>query len=136
MTPKDFHIGLEFWCGGKLWRCTDVGSRVVVAISLEPHEVVSLGCDLTDPAKHIKRRYMTDDPAWFNGPPYAVVEQVFDEDSLEACSLTNGERPDDAPMSDAEQQSLQAIDSFRGSGPKGATQALLEDRQADRIHET
>ena len=73
------------------------------AISLEPHEVVNLECDPTDPAKHIERRYMTDDPAWLNGPPYAVVEEVFDEDSLKACSLTNIEMPDDAPMSDAAQ---------------------------------
>lgn len=32
-------------------------------------------------------------------------------------------------------QALQAITSFRGSGPKGATQALLEDRKADRLRE-
>ena len=94
MTPKDFHIGQEFWCGGKRWRCTDVGSRVVVAISLEPHEVVSSELDPADPGKRIERRYMTDDPTWLNGPPYAVAEHVFDEDSLEACSLTNGERPE------------------------------------------
>jgi len=25
---------------------------------------------------------------WFNGPPYAVAEIVFDEDDLEGCSLT------------------------------------------------
>jgi hypothetical protein len=96
MIPKDFNIGREFWCGGKRWRCTDLGTRVVVAISLEPHEVVSLGSDPTDPAKHIEHQYMTDDPAWFNGPPYAIAEYVFDEDSLEACSLTNGGNPDDA----------------------------------------
>jgi len=28
---------------------------------------------------------------WFNGPPYAVAESVFDEDDLPACSL----EPDD-----------------------------------------
>jgi hypothetical protein len=33
-------------------------------------------------------------------------------------------------MPDSTQQALQAISSFRGSGPKGATQALLDDRQA------
>jgi hypothetical protein len=52
----------------------------VVAISLKPHEVVSLGCGPTEPAKHIEHQYMTDDPAWFNGPPYAIAEYVFDED--------------------------------------------------------
>ena len=29
-------------CGQKRWRCTDVGERVVIAISLEQHEVVEL----------------------------------------------------------------------------------------------
>ncbi len=40
------------------------------------------------------------------------------------------------PLADATEQALQAITSFRGSGPKGATQALLEDRQADRLRES
>ena len=85
MILKDFRIGLDFRCGGKIWRCTDVGSRVVVAISLEPHEVVSLENDPSDPSKTIERHHITDDPAWFNGPPYGIVEHVFDEDDLEAC---------------------------------------------------
>jgi hypothetical protein len=84
MTPKDFHIGLDFWCGEKRWRCTDVGSRVIVAISLEAHEVVSSERDPNDPTKRIERRYMSSDPSWLNGPPYAIAEDVFDEDSLEA----------------------------------------------------
>jgi hypothetical protein len=42
MKHNEFHVGLEFWCGGNRWRCTDVGSRTVVAISLEPHEVVKI----------------------------------------------------------------------------------------------
>lgn len=91
MTPKDFRIGLEFWCDGKRWRCTDVGSRVVVAISLEEHEVVSSERDPNDPTKRIERRYVTNDPIWLDGPPYGIVEYVFDEDSLEICSLTPDE---------------------------------------------
>ena len=85
MRLSQFHIGLDFWCGGKRWRCTDVGSRVVVAISLEPHEVVSLEVDPRDALKRTDRRYETDDPSWLIGPPYAIVEQVFDEDSMIAC---------------------------------------------------
>jgi hypothetical protein len=91
MTPKDLHIGLEFWCSGKHWRRTDVGSRVVVAISLEAHEVASSERDPNDPIKRIERRYMSSDPILFDGPPYGIVEHVFDEDSLEICSLTPGE---------------------------------------------
>ncbi len=64
MTYFEFRIGMEFTCGDKHWRCTDVGSRVVVAICLSEHR---------------------DDPSWFNGPPYAVVEHVFDEYSLPGC---------------------------------------------------
>ena len=32
------------------------------------------------------------DPRWYNGPPYAVVEDVFDEDSIEGCELAPVER--------------------------------------------
>ena len=63
MRRGDFRIGTEFRCGGRRWRCTDLGTRVVVAIPLE-HD---------------------DDPSWYNGPPYAVAETVFDEYDLEAC---------------------------------------------------
>lgn len=91
MISKDFHIGLEFWCGEKRWRCTDVGSRVVVAISLEPHEVVTLVTDRHDPSVQVETKYMTGDPRWLVGPPYGVVEYVFDEYSLEACTLTQDE---------------------------------------------
>lgn len=91
MTHKDFHIGLDFYCGGKRWRCTDVGSRVVVAISLEVHKVVRVEIDPKDPSSRLEQRYLSDDPTWLNGPPYAVVEHVFDEDSLEACTLTQDE---------------------------------------------
>jgi len=87
MHQSQFHIGLDFWCGGKSWRCTDVGSRVIVAIPLEPHEVVSIEVDPEDPLTRTKHHDMTDDPGWLNGPPYAIVEHVFDEDSVFACSL-------------------------------------------------
>lgn len=57
MQYTDFEIGLEFECGEKRWRCTDLGTRTVIAIALEYAE----------------------DPSWYNGPPYAVAETVFDE---------------------------------------------------------
>ena len=42
---------------------------------------------LTDkPGATREGRHMTDDPSWFTGPPYAVVEEVFDEDSMQDCS--------------------------------------------------
>ncbi len=65
MRHSDFRIGTEFFTATGRWRCTDVGTRTVVAIKLD------------------KR-----DPSWYYGPPYAVVEVVFDENDLEGTSLS------------------------------------------------
>ncbi len=62
---EQFAIGCEFRCGGKRWRCTDVGTRVITAICLDDHG----------------------DPSCFNGPPYAVPETVFDENDHPACEV-------------------------------------------------
>jgi hypothetical protein len=64
MKHHEFTIGMEFACGGKQWRCTDVGTRVIIALCLDAHP---------------------NDGSWYNGPPYAVAEIVFDEDDLVAC---------------------------------------------------
>jgi hypothetical protein len=71
MEHKDFRIGLEFYCNDERWRCTDVGTRVIVAISLDAHK---------------------DDESWWNGPPYAALETVFDEYDQEICSLDCGDQ--------------------------------------------
>lgn len=63
MKHSDFKIGLEFLGATGRSRCTDVGARTVAAIRLD----------------------LDHDPAWYDGPPYAVVECVFDEDSIEDC---------------------------------------------------
>ena len=83
MEHSDFAIGRAFTTGHSLWRCADVGTRVVVAIRLDRAETVSVavprgrcGPETTvviDPR---------DDPSWFNGPPYALGEMVFDEYDL------------------------------------------------------
>ena len=69
MKHTEFVIGGTFWCGGSAWRCTDIGTRVIAAIKLD-HE---------------------DDPSWYNGPPYAVAESVFDENDIEGCSVVPDE---------------------------------------------
>jgi hypothetical protein len=84
MAHGDFYIGCEFTCGGKRWRCTDVGTRVIVAICLEPAERV--GSWVGEDGERSEERYISDDPSWFNGPPYAVVEHVFDENDLGGCT--------------------------------------------------
>ena len=65
MQLSEFKIGDEFICGEKRWRCTDIGTRVIVAICLDKYN----------------------DPSWYNGPPYAVSETVFDESDITGCYL-------------------------------------------------
>ena len=59
-----FPIGCEFECGGtgKRWRCTDIGTRVIVAIQVDNEAEEDL-C----------------------GPPYGVAETTFDEDDQQVC---------------------------------------------------
>ena len=64
MRHNDFVVGLEFYTASGRWRCTDVGTRVIVAIRLDAR-----------------------DTSWYNGPPYGVAESVFDEYDVEGCSL-------------------------------------------------
>ena len=65
MGQTDFVIGGTFWCSDLRSRCTDIGTRVIVAIKLD-HD---------------------DEPSWHNGSPYAVLESVFDEHEMEAWAL-------------------------------------------------
>lgn len=79
MTKDDFQIGAEFYTGAGKWRCTDVGTRVIIAIQLDQ-----------------------EDPSWFAGPSYAVVEWVFDEYDFGGCSLD----PIDASASELDVEAL------------------------------
>lgn len=64
MKITDFQIGTFFLtCTGQLWQCTDVGTRTILAIEIAPAR----------------------DEHWYNGPPYAVPEEVFDEISIRTC---------------------------------------------------
>ena len=71
MEHREFSIGLEFVTASGRWRCTDVGTRAIVAIRLN-----------------------APDASWYNGPPYAVLESVFDEYDFEGCSLDPAEIQD------------------------------------------
>lgn len=69
MILSDFHIGLEFVASaGFRWRCTDVGTRTILAIRLDRK-----------------------DPNWYQGPPYIAKEVVFDEHKMACCHLTNAD---------------------------------------------
>ena len=64
LVHSDFAIGREFLTETGCWRCTDVGTRTICAIKLEG------------------------DP---RGPPYSVVEHVFDEDDFGALYANEDE---------------------------------------------
>jgi hypothetical protein len=70
MKHSDFKVGMDFLTAVGRWRCTDIGTRTIAAIRLD----------------------LDHDPAWYNGPPYAVVEYVFDEDGIEGCERAPQER--------------------------------------------
>ena len=83
MKHADFSLGMVFWSADRQWRCTDVGSRVIVAIRIDVVEVASTAPNRRRPLN----REEAAAAGWFNGPLYAVSEAVFDEDDLEGCLL-------------------------------------------------
>lgn len=83
MQHNEFATGATFWCGGKLWCRTDVGTRVIIAIRLDRVEVGSATPEL----RRTLGQAGAEAEGWFNGPPYAVAESVFDEDDIKGCSL-------------------------------------------------
>jgi hypothetical protein len=90
MRHEEFHIGGIFWCGGQRWRCTDTGTRTIIAICLDRVEVASTS---GGPVRIIGGAE-AEAEGWFNGPPYAVLEHVFDEEDIVDCS-TESESPED-----------------------------------------
>ena len=88
MELGDFAIGETFWTHHGTFRCTDIGTRVVVAVKLGPREVGR--AEKVDGELRIKKR-IDDDPSWLSGPPYAVEEVLFDENELLGCFRTEAE---------------------------------------------
>ena len=88
MELRDFVIGETFWTHVGAFRCTDIGTRVVVAVKLGPREIAR--AERVDGEIQITKR-IDDDPSWLNGPPYAVEELVFDENELLGCFRTEAE---------------------------------------------
>jgi hypothetical protein len=89
MQHSEFAIGGTFWCGGRQWRCTDIGTRTIIAMRIDRVDVES-----NVPAlRRTLSRSEAEADGWFNGPPYAVAEFVFDEYDQQPCSLTPD--PDD-----------------------------------------
>jgi len=86
MKHSDFYIGCEFLTETGRYRCTDVGKRTIVAIRLD----------------------LDHDPSWYNGPPYGVVELVFDEDAIEGCEKA----PQRRSFDDSGRSSIVAVPRF------------------------
>jgi hypothetical protein len=84
MKHEDFSIGTEFRFNAQSWKCTDVGSRTIVAIC-----TTEVWRTRTRANTGIKERYRLQvvDKQVLAGPPYGVSEQVFDERALADCLL-------------------------------------------------
>ena len=80
MRHAGFHDRGEFRCGGRLRRCTDIGTRTIVAIRIDRVEVGG------SPALRRTLSAEAEAAGWFRGPPYAVAESVSDENDIEGCS--------------------------------------------------
>ena len=75
MKHADFAIGTIFYTNtGQCWRCTDIGTRTILAIEIKPEL----------------------DSSWFNGPPYAVIEVPFDEHDIDSAYRDEKEAIDEA----------------------------------------
>jgi hypothetical protein len=83
MQHSEFTIGGTFWCSRRQWRCTDIGTRTAIAKRIDR---VNVGSTNPESRRTLSRAEAEAD-GWFNGPPYAVAEVVFDEDHMPACSL-------------------------------------------------
>jgi hypothetical protein len=112
MLLSDFRIGMEFWMSGARWRCTDIGTRLVIAIKLD-HD---------------------DDPSWYDGPPYAVCEHTIDRHDFTACSLTRYD-------GNSESYTDEEVERIRNSGMANIVEYrpkilpdVLDRIQASRAH--
>lgn len=88
MKHSEFEIGKTFWCGGSPWRCTDIGTRTIIAIRLDEFE---LGTQTLGSSEYTRFTLSYDEAnarGWFKGTPYAVVESTFDEYDINGCSLS------------------------------------------------
>jgi hypothetical protein len=88
MTREEFAIGREFWTAGGAWRCTDVGTRTVVAIKLDGVVITGRDPETGAETKRTLSRAAAEAEGWFAGPPYRVGEYLFAEDDVDSCYPT------------------------------------------------
>lgn len=134
MNHSDFTIGLEFHtCTGQVWRCTDVGTRTILAI-----EVYAPPIPFDDGSK---KRFDKDE-SWFVGPPYAVPEVVFDEIDIRAAYRTEEEHILEA-LADADENihpgySQEVAQTLMDNRVFGQTRAYLRKEllRFDRVNDS
>ena len=91
MEFDEFRIGTEFGCGGRQWRCTDIGRRTIAAVRLDEVRVGTRQPNGST-VERVLTRLEAEADGWLEGPPYAVEELVFDESDFGGCtSLTSDE---------------------------------------------
>ena len=81
MQHSDFKMGLDFTCAGRQWRCTDIGTRVIVAIPIDYAEISTSDGETIN----TETRVLTEKD--LSGPTYFLAERVFDEDDFVACKV-------------------------------------------------
>src|SRR5208282_6608529 len=96
MKHSEFTLGGLFWCSGRQWRCTDIGSRTIIAIRIDSVDVESNVPEL----RRTLSRSEAEADGWFKGPPYAVAETVFDENDIEGCTSEAPSADADTPTSE------------------------------------
>ncbi len=112
MDKKQFKIGQEFYTNSGQWRCTDIGTRVIIAIHLNQDDV---------------RNY--------NGPPFSIPEHVFDEYDIEGCSLdaADFEENTDEPIKSQKFNEILDALMFVSAMGYGENTAIL-DKQTGKIY--
>ena len=64
MQHREFKIGGTFWCSDRQWRCTDIGTRTIIAIPIDSVEVGSNMPELRRTLSHSE----AEAEGWFDGP--------------------------------------------------------------------
>ena len=110
MKKSEFEIGGDFYTETGKWRCTDIGTRTIAAIQLNQ-----------------------DDPRNYNGPPYSILEHVFDEYDIEGCSLEPAEFDEnvDELLKNQKLSEIQDAFMFVNGSPYGESSGLLNKKTGE-----
>jgi len=93
MRFSDFKIGVEFLFDDRVFRCTDVGTRTALAIRIDSVELAVMDAESGQISSRVLSRAEAEAEGWFDGPPYALAEYVFDENDIGACERPASENP-------------------------------------------